>query len=504
MGLQFFNSLRRKFDFVVDVSVCDASSANLLAEKALQHLFFVGVPRLRMRCHIHRLHTITGKCFDLFDSSISGIIALGLSMKGGGSASRFRQCIATILEESAILAPNGCPPSPTSSARKFRTMLFDLCLPSTTNADRQRRFKLEYLFTGDIRSDAIEVFIPAEEYTNKTWAREAAQALFPAALQVFPRGRWCSSLHIISSVCLLAGVHGVLHKAATLWLKPHVDTVVSCRRLVVAAGGSQPVPDQNTPSEGPTANYWKEFNAKQRTTAFAFTSTYELDNLLIMRVAVEPMAAFLRYLFHVRSPAWEQNQKARVVAGENRTFRITEAWAGRLSAALFDDLAKLMFEEPPWLILAPSSRISRNLSLAFAALCREGGGVFHLFQRDHRSYPCKLFGLLVHRSRAAHAQQIITDPACLKDSLTLALLRKYGTSESLCSQPCIAVLTCLAVLLELDTADVECRHAWIRRHMVAKSATWSQHIPATCDSTALRPVLAQNRLGKPKSEQQYL
>lgn len=77
-------TLQARFEFVSVASVNDSSSVNILAERTIQFMTQPHVPRLRIPCQIHKLHTTTGALFLLFDNMISGIVALGLSMKPGG------------------------------------------------------------------------------------------------------------------------------------------------------------------------------------------------------------------------------------------------------------------------------------------------------------------------------------------------------------------------------------------------------------------------------------
>ncbi len=58
-----------------------------------------------------------------------------------------------------------------------------------------------------------------EDANLQSWAKEVAQALFPAGLEVFPRHRWKSSWGPQGEVLLLRCVHGVLQKTLRTWLQ---------------------------------------------------------------------------------------------------------------------------------------------------------------------------------------------------------------------------------------------------------------------------------------------
>jgi len=102
-------------------------------------------------------------------------------------------------------------------------------------------------------------------------------------------------------------------------------------------------------------------------------------------------------------------------------------------------------------------------------------GIRYHLQRYHRGYPLKLFGLLNigATAAAALARVILADPECMKDQFTNLFLHKYPTAAALTSPASLATLTLLAIILHLDTADIECRNGWLRRHIRSKGNTWA-------------------------------
>ncbi len=85
MDIPYFTALRDLFKYTFDLAVSDNASANHLAEQAMAQFFFVGIPRLRLRCQIHKLHTITGRVLAMVKGYISGIVSLGLVLRPGST-----------------------------------------------------------------------------------------------------------------------------------------------------------------------------------------------------------------------------------------------------------------------------------------------------------------------------------------------------------------------------------------------------------------------------------
>ncbi len=69
----------------------------------------------------------------------------------------------------------------------------------------------------------------------------------------------------------------------------------------------------------------------------------------------------------------------------------------------------------------------------------------------------------------AFAQEILNDARCLKDPFTLSFLSVWCSAPLPTSAACVAELFALAALLKFDICEVECRHAFVRRHLVSRT-----------------------------------
>ena len=84
----------------------------------------------------------------------------------------------------------------------------------------KRADALMSLLTGDIREPYIQLRIRGEQNNvdRQSWAESVVAALYPVAIAVFPRHRWCNSLGTEQSYPLLAAVHDLLARAGPMWL----------------------------------------------------------------------------------------------------------------------------------------------------------------------------------------------------------------------------------------------------------------------------------------------
>ena len=464
----------------------DNSSANGLAERGL-HWLQPRIPRLRIKCHIHKLHTIVGKLFQRYSDLISGIIAFGLSMRKASRTDRFRRILQEVLQSRARFIANGTPPPKGSPEDRYRSDLLDVCIgpdsDAAPNAQRQRRLQLQMLLAGDWRKREIEVYLPGEKWDLESWSDAAAHALLPHTLGVLPRNRWCSSQEQVQAVILLLGCHDVLSESCAKFcgfkMEADEDDGIADGNaaMQIVAAPDAPAPNMDLFGRAFDASqFWREFNHRQRQSLCDFAQTCSFTETFLMMTALEPLADFLRHLFHLRSSDWEEEQLEKVAETGSRSFLVVMSHTGELTQPTWPKLEHLFFHADPWDLIPYPKRTSREASLAFSTLCAAGGGLHFHFRREQSGYPYLVFALLLPQSPdelAALGHRIINDPPCLKEPFTEMFTSTFPTVTDITSTVAIGILACIATALPIDIADIECRHAWIRRQLQARSATWA-------------------------------
>ena len=93
---------------------------------------FVRVGKLTLDnglCAAHCCHTVQGKGMDLVMSTISGLIALILTERGGGNWKKLRQALTATLKGSVIVRRAEAPPSNSVPFIRYRDRFFEQVLP---------------------------------------------------------------------------------------------------------------------------------------------------------------------------------------------------------------------------------------------------------------------------------------------------------------------------------------------------------------------------------------
>jgi hypothetical protein len=116
---------------------------------------------------------VQGQSFSACDSILSGLIALALAMRDGGSVAELRIEIAHVLERSLTLR-EGFPPNNEDPRCRHRDALLKATLPNTMIGLRRRNI-LQKNFHGDITSDEVVLYVAeAAKFNKKRWSEESA------------------------------------------------------------------------------------------------------------------------------------------------------------------------------------------------------------------------------------------------------------------------------------------------------------------------------------------
>jgi hypothetical protein len=258
---------------------------------------------------------------------------------------------------------------------------------------------------------------------------------------------------------------------------------------------------------------WAAFNQRQRGDAgrFAGGDSTAVD-LVIVALTLQPQARLMSRMLDVSADDWEETALA--LAQQDRANIMTRMQlynSGIVTSEFFTEIARLLHQPEPWLILQASDRTWRAFSVSFAMLCRAAAGVYQLLAQRHRTYPFKLFGLLGEKPREV-AEEILADPACVRCSFTNSFLAHWANAESddafvhpvdrLCSSDCKFTLLCAAIMLKTDTAKIECRHAAIRRAVLSSTTDAAPTEAASASFVLMRQRVMEHGLGSRKSTSQ--
>ena len=150
-----------------------------------------------------------------------------------------------------------------------------------------------------------------------------------------------------------------------------------------------------------------------------------------------------------------------------RAFRITIMATQELEDKCMGTVGLLMREHVLWSGLPIVALTVERRCLAFRLLSRTGCCIEELLREEHMRCPVVLFKLLDKPERAV-ADEIKAIPECVRDPWAHRFLSTYA--DPIAPEP-LAVLTTIASLVKADIAEVECRHASIRRHLHSRLQT---------------------------------
>ena len=173
------------------------------------------------------------------------------------------------------------------------------------------------------------------------------------------------------------------------------------------------------------------------------------------------------------SDQWNERAMAEAVrrlhAGQPmaRDFRVAVAAAQHLEQDCLRQVSLLLREDKLWSGLPESSLTVSQRCLIYRMLSRTGCCVEELLISEHRRFPIAVFRLLATPDLAT-ARELLGTPECVRDSWGHGFLEAYP--DPLCNEA-MAVLVCVASMLKLDIAEIECRHAAIRRHLSTRIHT---------------------------------
>ena len=164
-------------------------------------------------CEVHKPAGSMQRCLFPGDSTISGVVNIGLAQEGSGSLQTLREILQTIFDESLQIV-FGSPPQGKPLAHRKAVM--DMFLPLDTGTgtdgavhtlgaepsfklkDRKRRFILSYFANSDLESYHIIHYCgfqccDSPESTLYCFQRYVTWALLPSKLPVLSRKSWTGS-----------------------------------------------------------------------------------------------------------------------------------------------------------------------------------------------------------------------------------------------------------------------------------------------------------------------
>jgi hypothetical protein len=418
------------FPIIIEATTRDQASGNLRAEASLANdmvrRWFLGQP-----CVIHCVHTITGRVLKPVSDTVSGAIALGVTQKSTGASAKFRAAIATVLKNNVVVAKGGCPPGDDSPWLVHRKALLDAWQEGRKDLSlKRRRVVFEKLFKDDWTQNAFRLCVGENDddatikATVENWAVEAAEALAPCPVKVFPRHRWCTSAATSGELLLLTFCHDLLRQVVPLWLESmgHKANKSLWDELgeIVLEG-----------LEGEA--YWSAFYEKQRGDSLRMSQAVSTPACAALwHMCMQPCIRLMNTLLRYGSEQWGECETQDVVLGLPRAYRVLDAAVGKITAKADAMLFSLVSKSSSWAFLPNSLQTYRVRSLAWAMLARTGAGIQMQVIARFEGYPYRLWLLIDPQTPLDRAANLIANDAeCLWCSFTVQFRSRFRTVEQL-------------------------------------------------------------------------
>lgn len=158
-----------------------------------------------------------------------------------------------------------------------------------------------------------------------------------------------------------------------------------------------------------------------------------------------------------------QQSESCLAEGLGRTYPVLIAAECGIEEECLQSIWALLSKPDLWALMPDDSLVAQKVGLAHRMLSRAGALVYKDLQLLHERFPFKLFLLIKHPGLGKSLKQ---EAACSMDPFTLDFVGKYDLED-----PCTRhVLLLLAMMMRTSIADIECKHAALRRMLARVQA----------------------------------
>lgn len=350
----------------------------------------------------------------------------------------FRKALRQEIEDSLDIRTGRCSPE----AERYRRIA---CTIFAGNSRRRRLVQsvLHILPNGDWTDhSSVQIYVPDPAVINRKalaqlLARGLRATLAHSQFLVFNRKRWTQNDDAICRLGLMQVCHGLLGRTFRRWLVLVGRTTAaqdsdSGHRLreasVPAVGGQQqpaplplrdadggrgdtqqpedPAEEQLVDSGGDVTTAaakagggqvdWAKVNQQNRTLVASWVAKDPLLDLIVVRLVMEPSAAYLRRQLYLGSERWELEQLRQGLGmgedgGAARAYRLAVTAQGESERTFYEHQRAVLQNPNVWTLLIPANRTERTRCLIFRMVSRIGAEFERLIGHPHNRAPFSLF-----------------------------------------------------------------------------------------------------------------
>lgn len=474
----------------------DEAASNKLCEKSMPCYNKCGHWMSRHgNCEVHVAARIFGASMSLLNEDISGMLRHALSLQVGASMNLFRRALREEIRHRGVRILRGPPPLHCFQHRRIMMRLF--CARGANSIDR--RLLLALLPNGDWTKRQVEIFVPNPDDISHEQAVEVlcnglTTALAGLSFHLYPRSRWTGADLSLDQCGILEAVHGLGSGtyARFMTLVGGVGQAVPDDDIAGEATGDIAIEDSGAPdfveatthggevdpdnkaggdgAVGAESNKSAAFNDKSRRMAAAWWQSQPFPRMVLMRLIMEPVRVLLAAKLEVSGEAWEKLETSKLAdriargCAPRRDYVVSLAASNSVENECLGKARALMQHSGLWVGLPLVAVSVKMRCLAFRMLSRVRTLIHELLVTPHGKFPIVLFRLLQQPDLFGELQGV---PECMRDDISHEFLTQFAESPN--SPRARAFLEFLAFSVSMDTAQIEARHASIRRWLFSRS-----------------------------------
>eukprot|EP00971_Amphidinium_carterae_P175668 3481791-Amphidinium_carterae.2 len=522
--------LSKQFGLCCRVTCSDKASYNLRCERQMGAMRG-GWPHLGTTCEIHATATTYGKTLDgLVPLHVSSMIHAALSLQGASALQLFRRCLRAEVRQRLVIL-QGCLSKEASEHRCSclelfhssgapHSMVSSMLLSRLPNGDWRHSEQVQHLVTkADAGLSRVELAKVME--AGLCWVFSGCQP------HTYERHRWTGADvavdHLSRMECVNKLFTHTYRRFALVYSKPSVNINLARYQtrdidqqggLVgeqASSGGPFDLEARDGASDacdGPLAfidestggkdEGFAEANSKDRKLTLAWLDKSPWTHLVLMKMAVCPLAQYMHAQLHLGSEEFEVMEKSKVaealLADTGRTtrrkFSITVAAENTLENTFFAEVKRRFKAKHLWNLVDTEDMNVSCRHLAFKLMSRQAALIYELIVTPHVQYPCRLFQALADQEAVQHWRE---SPACMLDEWSLELRQRYSGHEAEFRE----MLYLHALQASTNIAHIESRHSAVRR--ILQSRVHTHNMELSCCSAEF--VFQQLRRAKASSLQ---
>ena len=212
-----------------------------------------------------------------------------------------------------------------------------------------------------------------------------------------------------------------------------------------------------------------EDNIKDRKTAMAFVSVPSLAAVVVgLRLIITPMFNFMHKSLDMGGARWDRLQYAKSAQQQPREYRGWNAATCKLETQALSDLKSIAYDASRWEVIGLSFRTVAFRNNQFQAVSTFACGISNKHTDVHTNYPAAAF-LWLYSPDGLQAEYDKVSCKHLFDPFVETFCSYWVTRGGLDQRGARADLESLMILFQEDMAEIEARHASIRRELTVLS-----------------------------------